>query len=85
MYIHNMSAILKEKNMTKRDLLIQKIDFYPESMIEVILDFAEFFEQKKMQKYHIPQTLENGIAAFFQKWTGNETEEEWNQILEKLS
>ncbi|NUM35898.1 MAG: hypothetical protein HUU50_15250 [Candidatus Brocadiae bacterium] len=71
--------------MTKRDLLIKKIDFYPESMIEVILDFAEFLEQKKMQKYYIPQTSANGVAAFFQKWPGNETDEEWNQILERLS
>jgi len=71
--------------MIKRDVLIQKLDLYPESMIEEILDFAEFLEAKRLQKYYIPQTLDNGVATFFKKWPGDETDAEWNQMLEKLS
>lgn len=72
--------------MTKRELILKKIEPFPEEILSEILDYVEFLEMKYLkEKFYVSQTPENGIERFFGKWPGKESDEEWNEMLEKLS
>lgn len=72
--------------MNKRELLLKKIEPLPEEVISELLNYAEFLEAKYLkEKFCVPQTRENGVGGFFGIWPGEESDEEWNEMLEKLS
>ena len=73
--------------MNKQQMLLNKLkQTLPDEMVSELLSFTEFLEMKYLkEKYYVPQTPENGLESFFGKWPGNETDKEWNEMLERLS